>query len=51
MKAAGLFAYVETPMKFAQRFYGVPAGEIYPKWFEPGEDCPQELQELSLIHI
>lgn len=31
-------------MIFTKRFYGVPAGSIYPKWFEAGEDCPRELQ-------
>ena len=28
-------------------FRGVPNGEIYPKVFEPGEACPEELQRAA----
>lgn len=35
-------------MKFRARFYGVRAGAIYPVWFEPGDDCPPELEEAAI---
>jgi hypothetical protein len=34
-------------MKFSQQFLGVIDGEIYPRMFEPGEDCPPELLEAA----
>ena len=34
-------------MKFSQEFTGVIAGEIYPRVFAPGEDCPPELLEAA----
>lgn len=35
-------------MKFAKHFFGVPAGEIYPVLYAPGDECPPELQEAAL---
>lgn len=34
-------------MKFSQQFFGVIEGEIYPRVFKPGEDCPPELLEAA----
>jgi hypothetical protein len=34
-------------MKFTQEFSGVIDGEIYPRVFAPGEDCPPELLEAA----
>lgn len=34
-------------MKFSQEFIGVVDGEIYPRVFAPGEDCPPELLEAA----
>lgn len=34
-------------MKFSQEFTGVIAGEIYPRVFAPGEDCPPELLDAA----
>jgi hypothetical protein len=31
--------------KFIKPFKGVPEGEIYPKQYEVGEDCPPELED------
>ena len=31
-------------MKFTKPFKGVPDGEVYPVSYEPGEDCPPELE-------
>ena len=33
--------------KFTKPFYGVKAGEIYPTQFEPGDDCPPELEAAA----
>ncbi|MDR6447479.1 hypothetical protein J2794_003595 [Paraburkholderia terricola] len=30
--------------KFIKPFRGVPEGEIYPKQFEAGDECPSELE-------
>lgn len=30
--------------KFIKPFRGVPEGEIYPKQFEIGDECPSELE-------
>ena len=30
-----------------KKFRGVPNGAIFPKEFEPGEACPQELQHAA----
>lgn len=30
--------------KFIKPFRGVPDGEIYPKQFEAGDECPSELE-------
>ena len=30
--------------KFIKPFRGVPDGEIYPKQFEEGDECPSELE-------
>jgi len=47
MNGAGGFAPPVTfgvaEMKFSQEFSGVIDGEIYPRIFMPGEDCPAEL--------
>lgn len=34
-------------MKFAEPFIGVVDGEVYPRHFEPGEECPPELLEAA----
>lgn len=34
-------------MKFSKPFYGVRAGEIYPVWFQPGDECPPELESAA----
>lgn len=34
-------------MKFSQEFTGVVDGEIYPRLFAPGEDCPPELLDAA----
>ena len=34
-------------VKFAKTFRGVKAGEIYPTEFEPGDDCPPELEDAA----
>lgn len=34
-------------MRLAKPFYGVPDGEIYPRWYQAGEDCPPELLEAA----
>lgn len=34
-------------MKFTAPFKGVPDGEIYPRDYEPGEDCPPELEHAA----
>ncbi|MBW0450848.1 hypothetical protein [Paraburkholderia phenoliruptrix] len=31
--------------KFIKPFRGVPEGEIYPKQFEAGDECPPELED------
>ncbi|RMX06718.1 hypothetical protein D8I35_09460 [Corticibacter populi] len=35
-------------MKFIKPFRGVPKGEIYPKWYKAGEDCPAELETAAI---
>lgn len=35
-------------MFFSKEFRGVRDGEIYPETFQPGEECPPELQEAAL---
>ena len=34
-------------MKFSKPLYGVRAGEIYPVWFQPGDECPPELESAA----
>lgn len=34
-------------MKLTKPFRGVPAGEIYPVQYEPGDECPPELQAAA----
>lgn len=34
--------------KLTKAFQGVPDGEIYPKQFEAGEECPPELEAAAL---
>ena len=34
-------------MKFTKEFYAVEPGEIYPKMFAVGDDCPEELEESA----
>ena len=33
--------------KFAKPFRGVPAGEIYPVQYQPGDECPPELEKAA----
>jgi hypothetical protein len=35
-------------MKLTKSFRGVPDGEIYPKLFEAGEECPPELEAAAI---
>lgn len=35
-------------MKFKTTFRGVPAGEVYPVTYEPGDECPAELEKAAL---
>lgn len=41
--------------KLTKPFRGVPAGEIYPKEYKPGDECPRELEAaaraLGALHI
>ena len=34
-------------MKLTKAIYGAAAGEIYPRWFEAGEDCPENLMPAA----
>lgn len=34
-------------MKISKAFAGVVAGEVYPREFQPGEECPPELEEAA----
>lgn len=40
-------------MKFIKPFRGVPKGEIYPRQYQAGEECPPELlvaaQDLGAV--
>lgn len=51
MNGAGGFVppvtYGGSDMKFSQEFTGVIDGEIYPRVFAPGEDCPPELLDAA----
>jgi len=33
--------------KFTKPFKGVPQGEIYPKEFKSGDECPSELEAAA----
>jgi hypothetical protein len=35
-------------MKFSKPFRGVPDGEIYPVDYEPGQECPPELEASAI---
>lgn len=35
-------------MKFIKPFVGARAGEIYPTEFQPGDECPPELQDAAV---
>lgn len=35
-------------MKFIKPFYGCKAGEIYPVWFEVGDECPPVLEAAAI---
>lgn len=35
-------------MKFIKPFYGCRDGEIYPEHFEPGDECPPELEAAGI---
>lgn len=34
-------------MKFSKDFYGVEAGEVYPRQFAAGDECPPELESAA----
>lgn len=34
-------------MKFIQPFQGVPNGAIYPVEYQPGDECPPELEAAA----
>lgn len=33
--------------KLTKSFRGVPAGEIYPVQYKPGDECPPELEDAA----
>jgi hypothetical protein len=35
-------------MKVTKEFQGVPDGEVYPRTYQPGDDCPAELLEAAV---
>lgn len=35
-------------MKLVKQFWGVPDGEIYPRLFDIGEECPVELRDAAI---
>lgn len=35
-------------MKVTKEFLGVPDGEVYPRTYAPGDDCPPELLEAAI---
>jgi hypothetical protein len=35
-------------MKVTKEFIGVPDGEVYPRSYQPGDDCPPELLEAAV---
>ncbi|MCA1857448.1 hypothetical protein LE190_16160 [Massilia oculi] len=36
-------------MKLTKPFLGVPDGEIYPHQYQPGDECPPELQAAAVV--
>jgi hypothetical protein len=34
-------------MKLAKQFQGVPIGKIYPVQYQPGDECPPELEAAA----
>lgn len=34
-------------MKFTKPFRGVPRGKIYPVEYQPGDECPPELESAA----
>lgn len=34
--------------KFTKDFEGVAVGEVYPRTFKPGDDCPPELEAAAI---
>lgn len=34
-------------MKFTKTFKGVPDGDIYPVEYQPGDECPPELEQAA----
>lgn len=34
-------------MKFSKPFYGCRAGRVYPEHFQPGDECPPELESAA----
>lgn len=39
--------HLESDMQFSKPFLGVPDGEIYPVQYQPGEECPPELEAAA----
>lgn len=39
--------HLESDMQFSKPFLGVPDGEIYPVQYQPGEECPPELDAAA----
>lgn len=35
-------------MKVTKEFLGVPDGEVYPRTYAPGDECPPELLEAAV---
>lgn len=33
--------------KFKAPFFAVPPREIYPRWYEAGEDCPADYEDAA----
>jgi hypothetical protein len=39
--------HLESDMQFTKPFQGVPDGEIYPVQYQPGDECPPELESAA----
>jgi len=39
--------HLESDMQFTKPFQGVPDGQIYPVQYQPGDECPPELESAA----